>query len=116
MNHAELLNYQKVFANRFRTLLDARNMTPKDFAVDSGIPDATVYRYLHMDRTPKIDGIIQIAQYFGVSIDWMFGLSDSTENNLHDSVIETAALYNIASASDRKVVNAVLEKYKETKE
>lgn len=112
MDSFDFSKYQTVFAERFSALIFARGMTPKDFSVDTGIPDATVYRYLNSTRTPKIDNIIKISLYFDVSIDWLLGLSGDMHERLPESTISIAQRYTTASPDDRKVVETVLEKYK----
>ena len=104
--------YQSVFAERFNALISARGMTPKDFSVETGIPDATVYRYLNSSRIPKIDNIIKIAEYFDVSIDWLLGLSGDMHERLSEATVSVAQRYSMASPDDRRVVETVLEKYK----
>lgn len=82
-----------------------------DFSVESGIPNATVYRYLKSTRIPKIYCLIQIAEFFDVSLDWLVGLSGDMHKRWSDSAISVAQRYTMASPDDRRVVETVLEKY-----
>jgi transcriptional regulator with XRE-family HTH domain len=109
-------NYQDIFASRLSSLISSAGMSPKDFIVDSGIPDATIYRYLESDRVPKIDDIIRIAVYFDVSVDWLLGLTGDMHERWAQSTIDVAQRYTLASPDDRRVVETVLAKYKGIKE
>lgn len=104
-------SYQ-AFSERLRLLVESRGTTAKDLSRDSNIPDATIYRYLSGNRVPKIDNVIALSRYFGVSVDWMLGLSDDKYETWTPATLEVARRYSVASPDDRRVVEAVLEKYK----
>ena len=112
MEKMNVENYQAVFAERLGQLITAHGMSPKDFAIEMGIPDVTIYRYLHAQRTPKIDNILRFALYFNVSIDWMMGLPGDMHERWSESTIRVAQQYTMASPDDRRVVDMVLAKYK----
>lgn len=112
MDTPEIRASYKAFSDRLRLLVDSRGITAKDLSREAHIPDATIYRYLHGDRVPKIDGIITIANYFKVSVDWMLGLTDEKHETWTPETLEVARRYTVASPDDRRVVEAVLEKYK----
>jgi transcriptional regulator with XRE-family HTH domain len=46
---------------------------------------ATIWRYEQGKRKPQIDFMIAVAQYFGVSIDWLAGISDVKKLQLNQS-------------------------------
>ena len=102
----------KAFSDRLRFLIDSRGTTVKDLSLDANIPNPTIYRYIHGNRVPKIDNVIAIAKYFGVSVDWLLGLSDDKCETWHPATLEVANRYSVASPDDRRVVEAALEKYK----
>ena len=111
MEQIAAYDYATVFANNLRLLIDSRGITAKGLSDETGIPNATIYRYLHRDRAPKMNNIITIAQFFNVSIDWLMGLTDDRRKGWPENVVGVANLYSAASPSDRRVVDAVLEKY-----
>lgn len=113
MGHTAFSDYMDTFANNLRVLIDSHGLTAKALSDESGIPDATIYRYLHKDRAPKLDNVIALAQFFDVSVDWLIGISDGRREGWTPSVVNAARLYSAASPDDRRVVDAVLEKYKE---
>ena len=104
-------NFQ-AFSDNLRALIETHHMTAKDLAREAEIPDATIYRYLHSERVPKIDNIITLSKYFDVSIDWLLGLTDDQHGRWTPAALEIAHRYMAASPDDRRVVETALEKYK----
>ena len=51
--------------------------------------------------------------YFGVSVDWLLGLSNDRYEAVPTEVREFATLYALASPDDRTIVETVLKKYRE---
>lgn len=54
-----------------------------------------------------------LARYFGVSVDWLLGLSNDRYEAVPTEVREFATLYALASPDDRTIVETVLKKYRE---
>ena len=57
--------------------------------------------------------VVRLARYFGVSVDWLLGLSNDRYEALPAEVREFATLYALASPDDRTIVETVLKKYRE---
>jgi hypothetical protein len=55
---------------------------------------------------------MKLSQYFRVSIDWLIGFSDDKFEALPPDIRDLVSLYSIASPDDRRVVEAVLSKYR----
>ena len=99
------------FRNNLRLLIDGRNMNVKAFCESIKIPHATISRYLSGDREPKMSYIIQICQYFGVSVDWILGVSGKKFDVLPEDIQQVVSLYSVASEDDRRVIRVILSKY-----
>lgn len=99
--------YYKSFVNNLNSLIDANRISPTQLAREIGISPASMFRYLKNERTPDINCIVNIATYFKVSIDWLLGLSETSNSE----ITEFAALFSVASADDRAVISAILDKY-----
>lgn len=112
MDTPEIRASYKAFSDRLRLLVESRGITAKDLSRDVNIPDATIYRYIHGDRVPKIDNIIILAKFFEVSVDWILGLSDDKYETWPPAALDIARRYVVASPDDRRVVEAALQKYK----
>ena len=65
------------FAQRLCKTLKEKGITRKQFAVDIGITDSTLTRYLRGDRTPNIYIVYQMCKILNVSCDWLIGLDTS---------------------------------------
>ncbi len=100
------------FRENLRCLIDSRGLTIKGLATEMGITTSTLTRYIHGYRTPELSYIITLSKYFNVSIDWLVGLTNDQFNGLPKEVRDVANLYQLASDSDRLVINAVLDKYR----
>ena len=103
------------FRENLRTLINVRGITIKAFAAEIDASAATISRYLSGDRTPDLPYVVKIADYFSVSIDWLLGINGDKFDVMPKEVQEVASLYSLASPDDRRVIQAVLGKYKEQK-
>lgn len=100
------------FQARLRSLIESRGIYIYALAEDLGVSVPTVHRYLSGKRTPDLIYVVRIAQYFDVSVDWLLGVSDNKHDVFSKEATEVASLYSLASEDDRRVVQAVLWKYK----
>ena len=69
------------FSYRLIVLMEDFNMTQIDLSRKVGISNVTISRYLSGDRVPRLDVIARIAAVFGVSIDYLLGISDQKNDN-----------------------------------
>lgn len=80
-----------MFGKRLRSLLEENDIEGKDFAKHMHVQPPTVSNWLNGNRFPKEDFILNIAEYFDVSTDYLLGKSDiknpyyngSEEENIH---------------------------------
>lgn len=103
------------FRKNLRDLIESRGKTAKELTEDVNISHVTVSRYLNGRREPDLKYVLLLAQYFNVSIDWLLGFSGNKFDVLPPVIQEFVTLYSLASPDDRKVVEAVLNKYREEK-
>ena len=103
------------FRENLRNLINVRGITIKAFAAEIDASAATISRYLSGDRTPDLPYVVKIADYFSVSIDWLLGINGDKFDVMPKEVQEVASLYSLSSPDDRRVIQAVLGKYKEQK-
>ena len=68
------------FQDRLTELLQDNNLTKQQFAKNINKRLSTINEYFLNDYYPQIDLAITIANYFNVSLDYLFGLSDKKEN------------------------------------
>ena len=104
-----------IFKEHLRQLMYSRGLSAKALATDINVTPATLSRYLSGNRAPDLPYVVKISQYFNVSIDWLLGINGDQFDVMPKEVQEVAELYQLAAPHDRKVVQAVLDKYKERK-
>lgn len=68
---------------RIRQLRKMNNLTAKEFSTIFNISHSSVSLYESGKRTPSIDLIIKIAQYFDVSTDYLLGVTDTPYSMTH---------------------------------
>lgn len=65
-----------IMLNRLFELRRSRNITQQRLAVDLGIDQASISSYESGKYLPTVEVLIKIANYFGVSTDYLLELSD----------------------------------------
>lgn len=111
--------------NRIKSLREDRGLTQKQLAEVSGLElnINTLASYERNNREPKIDMIIRLARYFGVTADYLLGMSEhkTVEN---EAVSKTIPLSDEAIIQLRRItknseatqnINSVLESGKAEK-
>lgn len=69
-----------MFKIRLKALRESKGMTQRDFAADFGVSKGTVGMWESGAREPRtLDEINRIADYFGVSSDYLLGRTEEKE-------------------------------------
>lgn len=100
-----------VFRERLNKLFNAKGKSQRGFAIEVGIQPPTLNRYLNTDREPDISSVLKICDTYNISLDWMFGRREEMRG-VPQETIDLVNAYMVASASDRAIVDALLQKYK----
>ena len=68
----------KIFAERLKDLRMSKGLTQKDLEkeLEGKITASAIGWWETEKRIPKFDSVILIAQYFGVSLEYLAGLED----------------------------------------
>ena len=72
-----------MFYDRFKTLCDQRGISCNKAALEMGLSNATPTAWKKRGLTPKADTLEVIANYFGVSTDYLIG-KEEKENSLSE--------------------------------
>jgi len=64
------------FSERFKTLKNERGLTYRDVSRQLGINERAVQYYAQGKRFPDFKGLLLLADFFEVSIDYLVGRSD----------------------------------------
>lgn len=98
------------FLERVNTLKE--NVSTRKFASSLGMTQQTVALYLSGKSKPSLDFLVNVSRHFGISADWLLGLSDcrapggdaanapqiaALEKKIHDLEVENAALQKALS-------------------
>ncbi len=66
---------------RIRELRKKKNLTQLRMSMDLNMSQNTISRYETGASSPGLDELVMIADYFGVSLDYLFGRTDNPEIN-----------------------------------
>lgn len=69
------MNYEVNFGESLNEILFSKNIKPKDFASAIGVSISTVYSWLGNKSEINLNRLNLIAEYFGVSIEFVIGRS-----------------------------------------
>ena len=64
-----------MFRENLKRLLTERNVRPSALAAGTGLPTSTIDSMLKTvnEKNIKVDNVIKIAEFFGVSVEWLYG-------------------------------------------
>ena len=97
-----------MFVEILAKLTKEKGITIRKLALDLEIPTTSMHRYANGQNKPDIEIITKIAEYFGVTTDYLLGKSkDSNGNATSDSDIKFALFGN------REIDDEVLDEVKE---
>ena len=69
-----------MFSERIRMLRGEKQLTQAEVAREVGL-SARGYQALELGATPRGDTLLAIAVFYGVSIDWLMGRTDTRDVN-----------------------------------
>ena len=98
---------------RLRSLREERKINQQKVAMDLQISQASISKYEVGSAEPDIRTIIKLAQYFGVSADYLLGISEIkkplTKSDLTDMEIEHLVTYKSLTKAQRERVRAYIQ-------
>ncbi len=89
------------FSKNLRSLRKEANMRQQDLADELGVAQTTIASYEQDQRFPNHETLIEIADFFNVSIDFLLGRDDSKTldmNTVSDNMAEKMELNEIAKS------------------
>lgn len=96
------------FQERLTELLQDNNLTRQKFAQNINKQFSTINEYFLNDYYPKIDLAITISNYFNVSLDYLFGLSD-IKNNINKNNRPFFENFNVLVKTNKKSILKTME-------
>ncbi|MDR0983875.1 MAG: helix-turn-helix domain-containing protein [Ruminococcus sp.] len=73
------MSYQEKFKENLRILLDEEKLSQRRFAAFIQVNQSSISDLLLGVTTPSFKTMMKIVDHFGVSVDWLVGLSDVRE-------------------------------------
>lgn len=104
----------KPFAKRLCSLMVECGENQKELAEELGVKQQTISYYRNGQSTPDADNLIKIARHYGVTTDFLLGLTEvSTTDTELKAVCEYTGLSEIAirNLREMKVNDQTIEKY-----
>lgn len=66
---------QENFIKNLSNLLEENDITQRELAEKINVTEVTISRYLSGERSPRIEIVSKIADFFGVTTDYLLGIS-----------------------------------------
>ena len=66
-----------VFSDRLVLLRENRGLSQKDVAQEFGVAVRAYQRYEYGEREPQLSTLVRIADFYGVSLDYLAGRTDT---------------------------------------
>ncbi len=98
---------------RLKELREERRLSQDGLALKLNVSQSTISAYEIGDRTPDLETLITIAQFFGVSLDYLAGLSDLKhqirQSDLTSKELEHLHIYRQLSDMDKEKVSSYID-------
>lgn len=98
---------------RLKELRDERRLSQGGLALKLNLSQSTISAYEVGDRTPDLETLIDIAQFFGVSLDYLAGQTDLKQqirqSDLTSTELEHLHIYRQLSNIDKEKVSAYID-------
>lgn len=103
-----------MFSETLTKLLKSRNMNPLSLAKDIGVPKSIVYEWRQGAREPSMENLLKLSDYFGVSLEYLTGRSETEQPEYSQSSDEAELLVLLRSARkvSEKDHNALVRSFK----
>ena len=73
-----------IVADRMKTLRESVRLSQKDLAAKLGISQSGVNRYENKQSEASYETLLQYADFFDVSLDYIYGRTDKPQGKLYD--------------------------------
>ena len=103
----------KPFGDILKTLRTSKGLTQQELASIIGVDQSSIGKYEGKEhKVPSDDVKERIADYFGVSIDYLMGRTDTAESHIadpDDETLEITMLYKSLNSEAKKIAKTVLK-------
>ena len=106
---------QESFIKILSILLEEKNITQRELADKINVTEVTISRYLSGERSPRIEIVNKIAEYFDVSIDYLLGRVDvrkeATSAPADKEFVAFYEGYKDLDDADKEILKATLDAF-----
>lgn len=96
------------FRSRLKHLRKEKGITQEQLSRGINVPDSTIRRYETDGNIPKRERLEIIADYFGVSIDYLMGRTDEKQQVLSEGATE---LLNAIDLSEDDAIQKIMQSF-----
>ncbi|MBQ6381376.1 MAG: helix-turn-helix domain-containing protein [Clostridia bacterium] len=86
---------------KIKELREQKNISMAQAAKELGFPYTTYVNYEKGEREPRSEALIKIAQYFGVSTDYILGRESAPAPTITEDYVTFPVLYDVAAGFDK---------------
>lgn len=87
--------------DRINSLLTERNLTAKEVEISAGLSNSSISQWRKGKGKPSLDAIIKLSGYFGVTSDYLLGLTDRDSSKANEEEQLLLDVFNTCSTEDR---------------
>ena len=95
-----------MFTERFNELLKSRGINAVTLAKEIGVPKSIVYEWKSGQRDPSLENMLRIADYFGVSLEYLTGREDEETDIEKELLVLLRAARDISVEDHDALVNS----------
>ena len=77
MDCVNFFSYESLFSTRLRELIDNKGVSKQTISAEIGVSRQAISQYCDGSTVPNADKLLKIADYFGVSLDYLVGRTDT---------------------------------------
>lgn len=74
----------EIVAKRLRQLREGMNLSQTQIGKLMSVPQSSIYRYEYGQSSPSFENMVKFADYFDVSLDYLFGRTDNPQGKLYE--------------------------------
>lgn len=99
------------FSSRLKELINEKGLSLRDLAADMGVTFTALSDWQRGNKTPRADSIVILARYFGVSSDYLLGLTDvrTSETDIRSVAEYTGLSENAISTLQNHYLSNTIE-------
>lgn len=95
-----------MFTERFNELLKSRGINAVTLAKEIGVPKSIVYEWRSGARDPSLENMLRVADYFGVSLEYLTGREDEETDIEKELLVLLRAARDISVEDHDALVNS----------